>query len=374
MFNVLLVDDEEMSLVALQCLIPWKEYGFTEIYTTTSSEDALKLLKEKRIDACLIDIEMPKLSGLEVLEEVKKEGITTEFIIISGYSEFSYAKRAIAHGVLDYCLKPIVTEDFLPVLDKLTKSVFKSRSTKDLVLFSQMLCEESDCEKFISELVKRDTACTELTFMLLRANELLQVLQQMYKAGYVKVYLLNANESLLVWTNSACAERAVDSFRNNHYQMLLLYGVSECNVQSVQRMCKRMFKVFQTKCGVSGEMIKISDVNEKTAALFQDVLSYIDMNYEKNITLQDIAYQFGINYSYFSQLFKKVLGLSFAEYLTNIRLMKACQLLSDTYMQVIDVAEAVGIFDYHYFCKVFKKNYAMTPSQYRSVIKEGKIV
>ena len=243
-----------------------------------------------------------------------------------------------------------------------------------MALFSQILSDNSACERFVSQLVEKDKECTEFTFILLRVNELLQVIQQMCNAGYAKVYILNANEALLVWTKSACAEQALDFFKNNKWQMFLLYGVSECNVLSVQRMCGRMFKVFQTKRGVSGEMIKISDVNEKTAALFQDVLSYIDRNYEKDITLQDIAHQFGINYSYLSQLFKKVLGLSFAEYLINIRLTKACQLLSDTYMQVIDVAEAVGIFDYHYFCKVFKKNYAMTPSQYRSVIKEGQIV
>lgn len=374
MFNVLLVDDEEMSLVALQYVLPWKEYGFTEIYTTTSSMEALKMLKEQRIDACFVDINMPNLSGLELMKAAQQEGIDTKFIIVSGYSEFSYARQAIACGVIDYCLKPILMEDFLPVLDKLTKKIFETRSTQDSVLFSRILSGDIACEKFVSELVEKDTGCTEFTFMLLRANELLQVLQKMYDAGYAKGYFLNANEALLVWTKAAWADRAMDSFRNNKWQMFLLYGVSECNAPSVQRICKRMFKVFQTKCGVSGEIMKISDVNEQTVELFQDVLSYIDANYEKNIALQDIAQEFGISYNYLSRLFKKILGLSFAEYLVNIRLTKARQLLSDTYMQITDVAEAVGILDYHYFCKIFKKYYAMTPSQYRTVIKEGKVV
>lgn len=374
MFNVLLVDDEEMSLVALQYLVPWKDYGFTEIHATTSSAEALKMLKEQRIDACFLDINMPELSGLELLEAARQEGIETRFIIVSGYSEFSYAKQAIAYGVLDYCLKPVVVEDFLPVLDKLAKNVFKTRITQDSVLFSQILSGDSACEKFVSELAEKDTGCTELTFMLLRADELLQVLQQMDNAGYAKGYILNGNEALLVWTSEAEAEQAMDSFGNNKQQMFLLYGVGECNVPSVQRICKRMFKVFRARDGVSGEMMKISDVNEKTAVLLQDVLSHIDGNYEKDITLQDIAQTFGINYSYLSQLFKKVLGLSYAEYLNKTRLTKACQLLSDTYMQITEVAEAVGIPDYHYFCKVFKKYYAMTPSQYRAVNKEGQIV
>ena len=299
------------------------------------------------------------------MKAAQQEGIETRFIIVSGYSEFSYAKQAIAYGVLDYCLKPVVVEDFLPVLDRLAKNVCKTRSTQDSVLFSKVLSSESACEKFVSELAEKEAGCEELTFMLIRADELLQVLQQMDNAGYASAYILNTNEVLLVWTGEAGAEQAMDSFRNNKEQMFLLYGVSECDVPSVQRICKRMFKVFQTKDSVSGEMMKISDVNEKTALLFQNVLSYIDRNYEKDIALQDIAQSFGINYSYLSQLFKKVLGLSYAEYLINIRLTKACQLLSDTYMQITEVAEAVGIPDYHYFCKVFKKYYAMTPSQYR---------
>lgn len=374
MFNVLLVDDEEMSLVALQYVLPWKEYGFTEIHTTTSSPEALKILKEQRIDACFVDINMPNLSGLELLKAAQEAGIDTKFVIVSGYSEFSYAKQAIACGVIDYCLKPILMEDFLPVLDKLTKKIFETRSTQDSVLFSRILSGDSACERFVSELVEKDTGCTEFTFMLLRANELLPVLQKIYDAGYAKGYFLNANEALLVWTKAAWADQAVDTFRNNKWQTFLLYGVSECNVPSVQRICKQMLKVFQAKCGVSGEIMKISDVNEQTVGLFQDVLAYIDANYEKNIRLQDIAQEFGISYNYLSRLFGKILGLSFAEYLLNVRLTKARQLLSDTYMQITDVAEAVGITDYHYFCKLFKKYYAMTPSQYRTVIKEGKVV
>ena len=215
MFNVLLVDDEEMSLVALQYLVPWKQYGFTEIYTTTSSVEALKLLKKQRIDACLLDINMLEFSGLELLESVQQEGIDTSFVIVSGYAEFSYAKQAIAYGVLDYCLKPIVVEDFLPVLDRLTKNIFKTKSTREMALFSQILSDNSACERFVSQLVEKDKGCTELTFILLRANELLQVVQQMYNTRYAKVYILNTNEALFVWTKSACAEQALDFLKNN---------------------------------------------------------------------------------------------------------------------------------------------------------------
>lgn len=106
MFRVLLVDDEELALISLQYSFPWKEYGFTELLTTTDSGEAMSLLEERYMDAAFVDIRMPGINGLELLKLAQERGLDTVFVIVSGYSDFAYAKTAIGYGVLDYCLKP----------------------------------------------------------------------------------------------------------------------------------------------------------------------------------------------------------------------------------------------------------------------------
>ena len=123
LFRVLLVDDEELSLVALQHAFPWEAYGFTEIMSVSSSREALGLLRQKRIDAAFVDIRMPEISGLQLLAMAKEEGMDTSFVIVSGYSDFSYAREAIRYDVLDYCVKPVPPEEAPGILEKLSRHI-----------------------------------------------------------------------------------------------------------------------------------------------------------------------------------------------------------------------------------------------------------
>ena len=104
-FRVLLVDDEELMLVTMRCAIAWQKYGFTNITAVSDPQEALRLLQEEHFDAAMVDIRMPGMNGLEMIEAAQKYGVSTGFVIVSGYADFSYAKQAIGLHVLDYCLK-----------------------------------------------------------------------------------------------------------------------------------------------------------------------------------------------------------------------------------------------------------------------------
>jgi len=100
---------------------------------------------------------------------------------------------------------------------------------------------------------------------------------------------------------------------------------------------------------------------EVKSEIFKSILLYINENFCKDICLQAIAEKFCINSSYISQLFKKHTGETFTEYIGNLRLNYACNLLKTTALNVNEVAEKVGFNDYYYFTKVFKKMIADRP-------------
>ena len=95
-------------------------------------------------------------------------------------------------------------------------------------------------------------------------------------------------------------------------------------------------------------------------------MAYVEENYAQPITLAEVAAHFGYNASYVSRIFKKQTGQSFVSYVTHHRITRALSMLTrEPNRRVAEVAEAVGIPDVNYFCKVFKKTCGLTVYQFR---------
>lgn len=92
---------------------------------------------------------------------------------------------------------------------------------------------------------------------------------------------------------------------------------------------------------------------------------YISHNYRKNLTRDFVASLFYVNSSYLSQIFKKRTGMKFIDYLNDVRIERARELLADTDRKMYQIAKAVGYENTKYFFRIFKKKTGMTPEQYR---------
>lgn len=119
--RVLIVEDEPAIARSIQILISQLSDSFSVIGMAYNGADGLELIKKEKPQVVFSDIRMPFLSGLEMIEETMKLGIPCQFIILSGYSEFEYAKKAMSFGVTEYLLKPIILEEMEKVLHKLIK-------------------------------------------------------------------------------------------------------------------------------------------------------------------------------------------------------------------------------------------------------------
>jgi len=95
------------------------------------------------------------------------------------------------------------------------------------------------------------------------------------------------------------------------------------------------------------------------------VLHYIEFNLDLPLALADIADQFQLSVPYISSLFKKEVGTPINKYINQLRIQAAIRLLNTSSMTIQDISAHVGINDYNYFTKVFKKEVGMTPSEYR---------
>lgn len=112
----------------------------------------------------------------------------------------------------------------------------------------------------------------------------------------------------------------------------------------------------------------ITSIQQNKSRSFSDVVSYIEIHYNEELTLQEIADTFLISREYISRKFKQEYAISFTEYVTSFRLNKAKALLLNRNLKLNKIAEMVGIPDVKYFSKVFKKHEGLTPNEYRKTL------
>ncbi|GAE06549.1 two-component response regulator yesN [Paenibacillus sp. JCM 10914] len=95
---------------------------------------------------------------------------------------------------------------------------------------------------------------------------------------------------------------------------------------------------------------------------------YMQENYHKELSLDQISSMVYLNSVYFSQLFKQRIGVGFKEYLIHLRIDRALQLLKETDMKIAEISNVIGYDDVRHFSQIFRKKYGVTPSEYRAKI------
>ena len=116
----MVVDDDALIRQGLLARLEFLGFAFEQVWEAGGGLEALKILEEGAVDICIADIQMPDLDGLTFIERAKalRQGKRTQFILLSGYAEFSYAERAISLGVSDYLLKPLANEALARAMKK----------------------------------------------------------------------------------------------------------------------------------------------------------------------------------------------------------------------------------------------------------------
>lgn len=142
MFDVIICDDELVLRNGLKALIERSGLPLRVAGVAANGVEALKLIREKRPFIVLMDINMPGLSGLDVVEETKKLGLKVRFIIVTGHDEFQYARRACHLNVADYLLKPVNREELMALLKKLLKQIREEQLTQRILVSEEKTQEQ----------------------------------------------------------------------------------------------------------------------------------------------------------------------------------------------------------------------------------------
>ncbi|RUS46579.1 response regulator [Cohnella sp. AR92] len=116
MIEILLVDDESYVTESLKKTIPWDSLNVRSVYTAASAMEAIEIMESQAVDILVTDIRMPEMDGLELAELTAERWPHVRRLLLTGHSDFDYAKKAIQLQVADYILKPVDDEEFMKSL------------------------------------------------------------------------------------------------------------------------------------------------------------------------------------------------------------------------------------------------------------------
>lgn len=119
MYRIVIAEDEPAALGHVCMILEKKCPGYQIVGTAGNGLEALSLIRREQPDILISDVRMPVMDGIQLISKVKEEYPEILSIIVSGYSEFEYAKGALQSGVCDYLLKPLAPSDIKELMDRL---------------------------------------------------------------------------------------------------------------------------------------------------------------------------------------------------------------------------------------------------------------
>lgn len=396
MYKLIIIDDEYSFLESISTLFDWKLMGFELSATFTDSQKALQYINNHHVDAVITDIKMPKLTGVELAKICHEKYPKIKIAFLTAYSDFEYAKSAIKYNVTSYILKATsyselsssIEEFLVSVLPDVTNDVeinpININKFKTQQIFTNLLLgiihskEELQSQLIEAELTDIDLTqpCALLTFILENFNDFLnrwhhsreliyQAIEQMFLIDgstlsfFVTKYAHDKLEFIVF-----CKEKC-NFFQENLDEMLTMFYN---NAASIFNLSIRLLEI-KTYNSVDQLLCKKETTFLNTAVNPDTIVSkaqkYIEQNYHRNISLNDIASYVGLSPTYFSVYYKKITQSNYNEDLNAFRIEKAKELLKSPDIKASHVFSMVGYQSYTYFYKIFKKYTGQTPANYQ---------
>jgi two-component system response regulator YesN len=156
LLKVLIVDDEEWTRISLREAIDWASLGMEICGEACNGQAAIELMHSARPEIVITDIRMPVMDGLRLIERLDTEYPETLVILLSGFSDFEYAKKVIQHRAFDYALKPIDEEQLSATLVRAAIKLIEDKSRHEDLIGLQIQLNEIGMmpkEKFLTNLL-----------------------------------------------------------------------------------------------------------------------------------------------------------------------------------------------------------------------------
>lgn len=328
MHTVVIVEDEQLETESLRRIIA-DNLQSAEIYDAPTGRRAMQLIDElDPIDLMFVDLNIPRPDGREVIRYLRDRNSTTRVIVTSANDDFDMVRSMLHLQVEDYLLKPV----------------------KKATIVDKIQCASSAPTAQIAELRQQINAPIEacdyprwhdflLTYLARRSEE----------RGHERTLLLLD----LLQRQPALKPVTKDKIRT----LATLLGRPDEGKALYWRTLLTLLR--------AGEEIFDAAIKQRPMEFIDRAKFHIERNITGNVTLDAIAGKAFVSACYLSRMFKKSTGSGFASYVTRRKIQFARALLEDSDLNINTLALELGWQDANYFCRLFKKETGLSPSEYR---------
>ncbi len=493
--KILIADDEKIARTTLKSMLSDLNLAMT-VYEASDGEMFLQKVKEHYPQIAFVDIKMPKLDGLNAIKEAKVISPHTKWVILTGYSEFDFAREAVELQVVKYLLKPLnprkLAETMVSVLVDYRQDIIKDNTQfkRNIInlYYNQNSAGSLSQAPFIDNVVFQTGIIYldgyEQNNRVQRKNELfrkVKTLAEKHLDNNVRIALFNIKEEKIAtvcaysMNNDPGSKEKVDAYFkaaktllrqlvspslsanliksdifNNmeddlipqinkveefsplrvllgkdtdycvpvlqkdetlvkllpvcqsllslcdffnqqkflYYQDNVKYLINELNVERVlmnKQFMENITDFLRSKANIRIEaglsiqnwleaLINYEDnpllQEKKVSCRIEEVLAYVEENYMNDIGINTIAQVLNLSPNYLSSFFYKKTQKRFTDYLTEVRIAKAKELLRETDLYIKDIAPRVGYYSTRHFTKLFVKYVNCYPSEYSKKFKK----
>ena len=413
----MLADDEGIVLDSLKMIIDKNFPDQCQIETAKTGRDVIELAESFRPDIAFMDIQMPGINGIDAIREIQKSNPSVEFIVLSAYDKFDYAKEAINLGVLDYVNKPFSARVISEVLTKAMKVIDSRRKKRsdDLrikekmetvtpiiengfvysIMFQEYVTEDVDNYRQLLG-IQADYGC--MLALVNSTGSVAHVDDLPIQCRYDEEYPIDLERALFDCLRSGTSEECermagryfdwmIDTYDEKNMSVRLktlefvLWAEHEAYLNGgltyhfeERENYLPLIMGAKNNSELRGWFVeKFGEANrnmctrkeEHENQLVRKAQNYIQENYQKDLSLDEVSRQLDLSPYYFSKLFKEETGSNFVEYVTNLRIARAKELLAGDGCSMKEICAEVGYSDPNYFSRIFKKNVGVTPTEYR---------
>lgn len=257
MYKIIIVEDEDIIRKGLIYSTHWEEMHCSIVGEARNGIEGIEQIKKKEPDIVIADINMPVMGGLEMLKQTYQEYFYAA-IILSGYSEFEYARNAISYGVTEYLLKPLKKAD----LEKAIKKATEKCDIHQNLLLNHKQSQEMKGIRILSEFTQNQKNDQIV-------NEMLHYIDQ----HYMEKIIFEQVAHDLSYSETFLSQRFKKQMGTTFNEYLNRYRIQKA----------------------------------------------IDIIVKEDFSLRDVAWMVGIqDYKYFHSVFKKYVGFSPKEFLAKI--------------------------------------------------------
>ena len=332
-YKVIIIDDELPIRKSLTQIINKRIPECSVVADAENGKDGISKICEFNPDIIITDIFMPQIDGLDMIREIRPNA---KIIVITGFRDFGKAQQAVNLNVFDLLVKPI---NHAKLLDSITNAINSIKTEKLIslrILFTAAMgdCDISGIENYAALITREINQLNSVDIVFIREY-------------FTKLFFaMQETRSTVINTN--------DEYTDNESLKAMIEQSSDIGELT------DVFSECVNNITNSMQQQQLSNISKH----IQMAIDYINENYKKKLSLEDVSFHINLSVVHTSRLFKKETGKTVLDYINEVKLTKAKQMLDTGKYKVYEVADELGFSNSHYFSTLFKKFTGLTPSEY----------